>query len=149
MGHLSQKPSFNIGNQNAPNCNPPTVILGTIKTLGYIADPMTIKATKGAKRYYYLQGGTRSGRRDGLSLQQHGPERDMHESSRLLQRIFLGFALPQNLRVIQNNGEEAFVLIHIILLRRHQHRILQVLVIHTSQSFIWKTQRDFGGALLS
>jgi len=38
MVYLSQKPSFNRGNQNAPKCNPPTLILGTIKTLGYIAE---------------------------------------------------------------------------------------------------------------
>jgi hypothetical protein len=38
MMYLSQKPSCNRGNQNAPKCNPPTLILGTIKTLGYIAE---------------------------------------------------------------------------------------------------------------
>ncbi len=127
MVHLSQKPSFNRGNQNAPKCNPPSVILGTIKTLGYIAkshDDQSDKRRR-SRHYYYLQCKTRSGRPGGLSLQQQGPERDMHESCRLLQQIFLGFALPQNQRVIQNYGEEAFVLIHIIVLQRHQHWILQ------------------------
>jgi hypothetical protein len=30
MVHLSQKPSFNRGNQNVPKCNPPTTIPRTI-----------------------------------------------------------------------------------------------------------------------
>jgi hypothetical protein len=38
MVHLSQKPSFNRGNQIAPKCNPPTTIPGTIMIVGSIAE---------------------------------------------------------------------------------------------------------------
>jgi hypothetical protein len=49
MVHLSQKPTFNRGNQNAPKCNPPTIILGTIKTLSYIAKSHDDQSNKRSK----------------------------------------------------------------------------------------------------
>jgi hypothetical protein len=49
MVHLSQKPSFNRGNQNVPKCNPFTTIPGTIKIVCSIAkshDDQNVKRNK-------------------------------------------------------------------------------------------------------
>lgn len=68
---------------------------------------MTIKMSKGTRHYYYFQCITKSGRWDGLSLQQHGPKRNVHELCCLPQQIFISLTLPQNLNVIKNDVEEA------------------------------------------
>ncbi len=49
MVHLSQKPSFNRGNQNTPKYNPPTAIAGTIKTVCSISESHDDQSGKRSK----------------------------------------------------------------------------------------------------
>jgi hypothetical protein len=49
MVHLSKRPSFNKGNQNVPNCNPPRVILGMMKIVGSIVESHDDQSNKRSK----------------------------------------------------------------------------------------------------